>query len=92
MKNIVIFIVSPPYSLVYLIFIKMTFFLPEGKVEFTVFAQDFGISWRNVCVLCLVSIWELLMCLRMKGMMITTMLLDPFIRFQSWVILVWNKR
>ncbi len=49
-------------------------------------------SQWNVCVLCLVSIWDLFMCLRTKCMMTTTMLLDPFIKFQSWVILVWNGR
>jgi hypothetical protein len=38
----------------------------------------------------LVSILELFMCLRTKRMMITTMLLDPFIRLQSRVIFVLN--
>jgi hypothetical protein len=79
MENIVVFTMSPPHFLVCLIFNKMAIFHAKGKVELIVFVDNFGIS--HVIEKCLVSILELFMSPRMKHMMITTMLLDPFIKF-----------
>jgi hypothetical protein len=80
---------STPHYLVCLISSKITTFHAKGKVELTTTLES-HMSQRNVCVLCLVSIRELFMCPRTKRMMITIMLLDPFIKSKSWVTLVWN--
>ncbi len=55
----------------------------EGKVELNVLVDDFGILHVTEKCLCVMFGFHLgtVMFPRTKHMMITTMLLDPFIRF-----------
>ncbi len=65
------------------ILVTWQLFMPRVKLSslFLLANLKSRILGENFCVLCLVSIWELFMFPRMKRMMMTTMLLNPFIMF-----------
>jgi hypothetical protein len=60
----------------------MATFHAKGKIKLTFPVDDFGMSRvTKKCVLCLMSSHELFMLSWTKHMMVTTMLLNPIIKF-----------
>jgi hypothetical protein len=70
--------------------VEWLLFMPRVRLNslYLLTSLESHMPLRNACVQCLVSIQELFMSPRMMNMMLTIMLLDLFIRFQSLVTLV----